>query len=84
MTTAPATAPPIAPRPKHRSQTVFLIAYQPRHPSFIADSYVFVETMSRYHRRRQGHQWRGFSRYGNCVEMLPFLQAMQELVEHQR
>lgn len=58
--------------------------YNAHHPSFINDSYVFAETMSAYHKRRSGHQWRGFGRYGNCTDMIPFLQAVQELVEHQR
>jgi len=84
---APAVAPAIAPlvtcRPKRRAQGHYLVVYQPNHPGFIADSYVFAETMAAYHKRRPGHQWRGFGRYGNCSEMVPFLQAVQELVEHQ-
>ena len=82
-----AIAPPISPasgtRPKRKAQGRYLVRYPSHHPSFINDNYVFAETMSAYHKRRPGHQWRGFGRYGNCSEMLPFLQAMQELVEHQ-
>ena len=74
---------PVAARPKRKAQGLYLVPYTFHHPSFIADSFVFEETMSRYHKRRPGHQWRGFGRYGNCSDMIPFLQAMQELVEHQ-
>lgn len=58
MTVASAVAPALTARPKRKAQAAYLVAYQPRHPSFIADSYVFAETMSAYHKRRPGHQWR--------------------------